>query len=122
MFNRTDSNLFQIVFIVFLYISSYIDGITSFKLENQNKSQKLKLKSCIPCNTSKYQTLKSLEQQFVMDKNLKDKELECWHGGLKSIMMHYENYELDLEISIMNPYQNKNEFKYFRKGALFMRS
>ena len=109
MFNRIDINLFQIVMIVFLVISSKIDGINSFKLENQNASLKPKLKSCIPCNTSKYQTLKSLEHQFVVDKNLKDKELECWHGGLKSMMMHYDNYELDLEVSIMNPYQNKNE-------------
>ena len=109
MFNRTDSNLFQIVMTVFLHISSKIDGINSFKLENQNASLKSKPKSCIPCNTSKYQTLKSLQHQFVMDKNLKDKKLECWHGGLKSMMMHYDNYELDLEVSIMNPYQNKNE-------------
>ena len=106
MFNRTDSNLFMIVFIVFLYISSKVDGINYFKLENQNASLNSKLKSCLPCNISKYQTLKSLEHQFVMDKNLKDKKLECWHGGLKSMMMHYDNYELDLEVSIMNPYQN----------------
>ena len=109
MFNRTDSNLSQIVFIVFLYVSSYIDGITSFKLHKQNASRNSKLKSCVPCNISRYQTLKSLEHRFVMDKNLKDKEFECWHGGLKSMMMHYENYELDLDISIINPYKNKNE-------------
>ena len=123
MFNRTNSNLSQIVFIVFFYISSYhiIDGVTSFKLDSKNTSLKSKLKSCIPCNISKYQTLKSLEHQFVMDKNLKHKELECWHGGLKSMLMNYNEYELDLDISIINPYQNKNEgcsFQVYWKGML----
>ena len=120
MLTRIDRNFLQIFTSILFYTSLTLDESTALELEMQD-TPITETKFCIPCKISKYQTYKSLEQDFVMDSDLRDVKLECWHGGLKSIMMHYDNNELDLDISIINPYQNKNEgcsFQVYWKDML----
>ena len=119
MITNTDDKLLFVLFVLFLF---YISPSTVFsysigKDETVSYSSLFSDESippCISCDTSVHHTLKALSRLEDMNKTPNE---TCFHKGIYSLMMnYYDNYnhgELDLGVSIMKPFDNKNNWCRF---------
>ena len=119
MITNTDDKLLFVLYVLFLF---YISPSTVFsysigKDETVSYSSLFSDESippCISCDTSVHHTLKALNRLDDMNKALDE---ECFHKGIHSLMMNYDdtysNGELDVGVSIIKPFDNKNNWCRF---------
>ena len=120
MITNNDDKLLFVLCVLFLFyiapstVFSYSIGkdetvsySSSFSDEN--------IPPCISCDTSVHRTLKALNRLEDINKTPDE---ECYHRGISSLMMNYYDHsyrtsELDLGVSIIKPFDNKNNWCRF---------
>jgi len=108
MFTNTDDKLSRFLFIIFLFAILDIPSVSAFNTETNN------IKPCLPCDKSIHHTLKSLNISNDIINNIP--EQKCYDSAIYSLMMTYSYIsepELDLGVSIVRPFENKNEWCTF---------
>ena len=116
--NTEDKLLFVLCFLFLIYISpSTVFSYSIVKDETVVESNLFSDESippCISCDTSVHHTLKTLNRLEDMNKTQDEK---CFHKGIVSLMMNYYDNsnkgELDLGVSIIKPFDNKNNWCRF---------
>ena len=117
MFTNTNDKLFYILFGLFrvyvfpsVVLSSTIEkhDINHFDYDNSYYSD---IKSCIPCDTSVHHTLKVLNRSDEINKVSEEK---CYPKSIYSLMMSHWEDELDIGVSVLRPFENKNTWCRFQ--------
>ena len=117
MITNTDDKLLIALCVLFLFniapstVFSYSIGKDE-SVSYSNFFSDESIPPCISCDTSVHHTLKALNRLEDMHKTPDEK---CFHKGIYSLMMNYYEYngELDLGVSIIKPFDNKNNWCRF---------
>ena len=115
MFTNTDDKLSRFLLLILLFDILDIPGVSAFNTERNN------IKPCLPCDKSIHHTLKSLNKSNDIISSIANED--CYDKAVYSLMMSYyePNAELDLGVSIVRPFENKNEwctFQVHRKNKI----
>ena len=115
MFTNTDDKQSLVLFVLFLFCN-FSSKVISYSIGNNDIDSNdyfndESITSCIPCDRSIHYTLRVLNKSDYIDK-ISDQE--CYHKGILSLMMNHYDNELDLAISITNPFVNKNKWCRFQ--------
>ena len=113
MFTNTDVKL-SIFYKLILFCDLLFISTGSCSTTEKNSLFLQNTKPCLPCDKSKHHTLKSLQQNDSII--ILGSDEECYNGGILSPLMNYHQLfgELDLSISIVRPFLNKNEWCSFQ--------
>ena len=115
MFTNTDDKQSLVLFVLFLFctfpslIFSYSIGKINLSVDDNFNEEGIA--PCIPCDTSIHHTLRALNRTQDKDKISNE---DCYHKGIYQLMMSHYNDELDIAVSIIKPYKNKNEWCSFK--------
>ena len=115
MYTNTDDKQSLFLFVLFLFctfpplIISY--SIGNIDLSSDDYFDDKGIAPCVPCDTSIHHTLRALNRTKDIDKTSNE---DCYHKGILSLLMNHFNDELDIAVSIMKPYKNKNEWCSFK--------
>ena len=115
MFTNTDDKQSLFLIVLFLFCT-FPTTILSYTIGNNDLSSddfinEEGIAPCVPCDTSIHHTLRALNRTEDIDKISNE---DCYHKGILSLMMTHYNDELDVAVSIIKPYEHKNEWCSFK--------